>query len=164
MIAEYTGKKPRQGGAHGWLWLWRGRSRSRRYGTGGSPYAPVPRQAHPPRHAVWYAPGDPSGGTGHGATWIGQHPIPPSGARQRGRLPPPEPSAFPQMAPVDAHHPKRGSALAQVAREVYGVSNPAIFAWIKQNNPHLQNVNRLKVGMQLTFPPLPSGWGCSRGR
>jgi Tfp pilus assembly protein FimV len=59
------------------------------------------------------------------------------------------------MAPVDVRIIQKGDRIAEVAREVYGVSNPAVFAWIKQNNPHLQNVNRLKVGMQLTFPPLP---------
>jgi Tfp pilus assembly protein FimV len=52
---------------------------------------------------------------------------------------------------------QKGDQIAKVAQEVYGVSNPAVLAWIKQNNPQLQNVNRLDVGMQLTFPPLPSG-------
>ena len=47
---------------------------------------------------------------------------------------------------------KRGVSVNQFLQSV---SNPAVFAWIKQNNPHLQNMNRLKVGMQLTFPPLP---------
>jgi nucleoid-associated protein YgaU len=52
---------------------------------------------------------------------------------------------------------QKGDQIAKVAREVYGVSNPAVFAWIKKNNPQLQNVNRIDVGMQLTFPPLPVG-------
>jgi nucleoid-associated protein YgaU len=52
---------------------------------------------------------------------------------------------------------QKGDQIAKMARKVYGVSNPAVFKWIKQNNPQLQNVNRLEVGMQLTFPPLPFG-------
>jgi hypothetical protein len=48
-----------------------------------------------------------------------------------------------------------GDQLAKVARDVYGVSNQAVLAWIKHNNPHLLNVNRIDVGMQLIFPPLP---------
>ena len=150
VIAEYTGKSPGRGGAHGWLWLWRGRSRSWRYGTGAPPTPTVFAKLHPaPGHAVWYAPGDPSGGRDSGPLGSASTPFLP--------LEPAKEAAFPQMAPVDVRIIQKGDQLAQVAREVYGVSNPAVFAWIKQNNPHLQNVNRLKVGMQLTFPPLPSG-------
>jgi general secretion pathway protein A len=63
--------------------------------------------------------------------------------------------AFPQTAPVVVRTIQKGETIAQVAREVYGVSNQAVLAWIKQNNPQLQNVNRIAVGMQLTFLPLP---------
>ena len=118
VIAEYTGKAPAGVAPMGGC------------GCGGGARAPggmalgLPlrpqslRQAPPaPGHAVWYAPGDPSGGTGQRATRIGQHPIPPSGARQRGRFPPPKPSAFPQMASVDVRIIQKGDQLAQVARE-----------------------------------------------
>jgi general secretion pathway protein A len=63
--------------------------------------------------------------------------------------------ALPQTAPVVVRTVQPGDQLAKVARDVYGVSNQAVLAWIKHNNPHLQNVNRIDVGMQLTFPPLP---------
>jgi len=63
--------------------------------------------------------------------------------------------AFPQTVSVVVRTMQKGDQLAKVAREVYGVSNQAILAWIKHNNPHLQNVNRINVGIQLTFPPLP---------
>jgi len=69
----------------------------------------------------------------------------------------PETSAFPQTASVVVRTIQKGDHISKVAREVYGVSNPAVFAWIKQNNPQLQNVNHIDVGMQLTFPPLPFG-------
>jgi len=70
---------------------------------------------------------------------------------------PPETSAFPPTAPVVVRIIQKGDQISKVAQEVYGISNPTVFAWIKQNNPQLQNVNRLDVGMQLTFPPLPFG-------
>jgi general secretion pathway protein A len=69
----------------------------------------------------------------------------------------PETPAFPQTASVVVRTIQKGDHISKVAREVYGVSNPAVFAWIKQNNPQLQNVNHIDVGMQLTFPPLPFG-------
>ena len=158
VIAEYTGKKPRQGwrpwvavavaGALALLAVWHW----------GSPYAPVssPSSTCPgPRRLVRSRrPQRRDGTAGHL-----DRPAPHSSLWSPPKRPPSpaEPSAFPQMAPVDVRIIQKGDQLAQVAREVYGVSNPAVFAWIKQNNPHLQNVNRLKVGMQLTFPPLPSG-------
>jgi len=43
---------------------------------------------------------------------------------------PPEPSAFPQTAPVVVRIIHKGDQIAKVAREVYGVSNPAVLAWI----------------------------------
>jgi len=70
---------------------------------------------------------------------------------------PPETSTFPQTTQVVVRTIQKGDQISKVAREVYGVSNRAVFEWIKKNNPQLQNVNRIDVGMQLTFPPLPSG-------
>ena len=70
---------------------------------------------------------------------------------------PPETSAFPQNTPVVVRTIQKGDQISKVAREVYGVSNRAVFEWIKKNNPQIENVNRIDVGMQLTFPPLPSG-------
>lgn len=157
VIAEYTGKKPRQGwrpwvavaGALALLAVWHW----------GSPYAPsLFAKLHLPRAAPsGTLPETPAGGRDSGPLGSASTPFLPLEPAKEAAFPPPEPSAFPQMAPVDVRIIQKGDQLAQVAREVYGVSNPAVFAWIKQNNPHLQNVNRLKVGMQLTFPPLPSG-------
>ena len=73
------------------------------------------------------------------------------------RMEPSKRATFPQTAPVVVRTIQKGDQIAKVAREVYGVSNHAVFAWIKHNNPQLQNVNRIDVGMQLTFPPLPVG-------
>lgn len=159
VIAEYTGKKPRQGwrpwvavavaGALALLAVWHW----------GSPYAhSLFAKLHLPRATPsGTLPETPAGGRDSGPLGSASTPFLPLEPAKEAAFPPPEPSAFPQMAPVDVRIIQKGDQLAQVAREVYGVSNPAVFAWIKQNNPHLQNVNRLKVGMQLTFPPLPSG-------
>lgn len=156
-IAEYTGKKPRQGwrpwvavaGALALLAVWHW----------GSPYAlSLFAKLHLPRATPsGTLPETPAGGRDSGPLGSASTPFLPLEPAKEAAFPPPEPSAFPQMAPVDVRIIQKGDRIAQVAREVYGVSNPAVFAWIKQNNPHLQNVNRLKVGMQLTFPPLPSG-------
>ena len=159
VIAEYTGKKPRQGwrpwvavavaGALALLAVWHW----------GSPYAhSLFAKLHLPRAAPsGTLPETPAEGRNSGPLGSASTPFLPLEPAKEAAFPPPEPSAFPQMASVDVRIIQKGDQLAQVAREVYGVSNPAVFAWIKQNNPHLQNVNRLKVGMQLTFPPLPSG-------
>jgi general secretion pathway protein A len=157
VIAEYTGKKPRQrwrpwvavAGALALLAVWHW----------GSPYAhSLFAKLHLPRATPsGTLPETPAGGRDSGPLGSASTPFLPLEPAKEAAFPPPEPSAFPQMAPVDVRIIQKGDQIAQVAREVYGVSNPAVFAWIKQNNPHLQNVNRLKVGMQLTFPPLPSG-------
>ena len=157
VIAEYTGKKPRQGwrpwvavaGALALLAVWHW----------GSPYAlSLFAKLHLPRATPsGTLPETPAGGRDSGPLGSASTPFLPLEPAKEAAFHPPEPSAFPQMAPVDVRIIQKGDQIAQVAREVYGVSNPAVFAWIKQNNPHLQNVNRLKVGMQLTFPPLPSG-------
>jgi general secretion pathway protein A len=157
VIAEYTGKKPRQGwrpwvavavaGALALLAVWHW----------GSPYAhSLFAKLHLPRATPsGTLPETPAGGRDSGPLGSASTPFLPLEPAKEAAFPPPEPSAFPQMAPVSVRIIQKGDQMAQVAREVYGVSNPAVFAWIKQNNPHLQNVNRLKVGMQLTFPPLP---------
>jgi general secretion pathway protein A len=157
VIAEYTGKKPRQGwrpwvavaGALALLAVWHW----------GSPYAhSLFAKLHLPRATLsGTLPETPAGGRDSGPLGSASTPFLPLEPAKEAAVPPPEPSAFPQMAPVDVRIIQKGDQIARVAREVYGVSNPAVFAWIKQNNPHLQNVNRLKVGMQLTFPPLPRG-------
>ena len=157
VIAEYTGKKPRQGwrpwvavaGALALLAVWHW----------GSPYAlSLFAKLHLPRATPsGTLPETSAGGRDSGPLGSASTPFLPLEPAKEAAFPPPEPSAFPQMAPVDVRIIQKGDQIAQVAREVYGVSNPAVFAWIKQNNPHLQNVNRLKVGMQLTFPPLPKG-------
>jgi general secretion pathway protein A len=74
-------------------------------------------------------------------------------------VPPPSPEASePSTAvPATVRTVKKGDQIARVALEVYGSSNSAVLDWIRKNNPQLQNLNRVEVGMQLTLPPLPAG-------
>lgn len=50
---------------------------------------------------------------------------------------------------------RRGDHLVTLAQEVYGVSNPEIIKLIQKHNPQIQDANRIEVGLQITFPPLP---------
>ena len=105
VIAEYTGKKPRQGwrpwvavaGVLALLAVWHW----------GSPYAPslfakihlpwaTPSGTLPLLSRGESAPGDPSGGTGQRATWIGQHPIAPLWSPPKR---PPSPRLSPPLSP-----------------------------------------------------------------
>ena len=52
---------------------------------------------------------------------------------------------------------QRGDQLTKLALEVYGSTSAAVLEWIKKNNAQLYDLNRIEVGMQLTFPPLPAG-------
>ena len=152
VIAEYTGKSPGEVAPMGGC---SGGARA----PGGMVWAPRPqslRQAPPAPGRRLVRSGDPSGGTGQRATWIGQHPIPPSGAAKEAAFPRLSPP-FPQMAPVDVRIIQKGDQIAQVAREAYGVSNPAVFAWIKQNNPHLQNGTASRLGCNSPFHRYPEG-------
>jgi general secretion pathway protein A len=74
-------------------------------------------------------------------------------------IPPPSPEVSePSTAvPATVRTVKKGDQIARVALEVYGSSNSAVLDWIRKNNPQLQNLNRVEVGMQLTLPPLPAG-------
>ncbi len=51
---------------------------------------------------------------------------------------------------------KKGDQLTKLAVEVYGASNQTVLAWIKKHNPQLRDMNRIGVGEQITFPPLPA--------
>jgi general secretion pathway protein A len=74
-------------------------------------------------------------------------------------VPPPSPEASEPstVVPATVRTVKKGDQIARVALEVYGSSNSAVLDWIRKNNPQLQNLNRVEVGMQLTLPPLPAG-------
>jgi hypothetical protein len=50
---------------------------------------------------------------------------------------------------------KRGEQLKNLAMEAYGAYNPDIIKLILKHNPQIQDVNRIDVGMQILFPPLP---------
>src|SRR5215470_2183400 len=165
VIAEYTGKKPRRwwrawvgvAGALALLaaWFWFASSShviwSKLHLTRATPSdtRALPMRAFPPQEA-------PS---------MGRDSSPPGAASTPSLLAeppkltafpiPPETSAFSQTTPVVVRTIQRGEQISKVAREVYGVSNRAVLAWIKKNNPQLQNMNRHDVGMQLTLPPLP---------
>jgi general secretion pathway protein A len=74
-------------------------------------------------------------------------------------VPPPSPEApEPSPAvPATVRTVKKGDQITRVALEIYGSSNSAVLDWIRKNNPQLQNLNRVEVGMQLILPPLPPG-------
>ncbi|MBM3224068.1 MAG: hypothetical protein FJZ47_09730 [Candidatus Tectomicrobia bacterium] len=84
-------------------------------------------------------------------------PSPPEPLRSERVPPAPEVSEALPVATATYRTVKKGDQLAKVAVEVYGFSNNAVLEWIKKNNPQLRDPNRMDVGMQLTFPPLPAG-------
>jgi len=50
---------------------------------------------------------------------------------------------------------KNGDTLIQLAATIYGRADDAILKHIQQYNPELRDINRISVGQQLRFPPLP---------
>ena len=115
----YGEEKPGRGGAYGWLWLWRGRSRSWRYGTQGLPLRPVssPSSTCPGPRPSGTLPETPAEGRDSGPLGSASTPFLPLEPAKEAAFLPPEPSAFPQMAPVDVRIIQKGDQLAQVARE-----------------------------------------------
>lgn len=57
--------------------------------------------------------------------------------------------------PLTVKTVKRGDQLTTLAQEVYGVSNAEIIQFIRKNNPQIQDANRIEIGLQIVFPPLP---------
>jgi general secretion pathway protein A len=85
-------------------------------------------------------------------------PVLPEQSPQPAVSPPsPETSEPASAVPATVRTVKKGDQIARVALEVYGASNNAVLDWIRKNNPQLQDLNRVEVGMQLILPPLPPG-------
>lgn len=61
-----------------------------------------------------------------------------------------------KAAPGAVYTVKKGDHLSRLATEVYGSSNATVLEWIRQNNPHVPDLNRIDVGTQVTLPPLPA--------
>jgi type II secretory pathway predicted ATPase ExeA/phage tail protein X len=50
---------------------------------------------------------------------------------------------------------KRGDTLMQLAVDVYGRADTATLELIRRHNPEIVDVNKISVGQELKFPPLP---------
>lgn len=50
---------------------------------------------------------------------------------------------------------RRGDTLVQLAVDVYGRADTATLELIKSHNPEILDVNKISVGQELKFPPLP---------
>jgi cell division septation protein DedD len=50
---------------------------------------------------------------------------------------------------------KRGDTLMQLAVDVYGRADTTTLELIRRHNPQIVDVNRISVGQELRFPPLP---------
>jgi general secretion pathway protein A len=52
---------------------------------------------------------------------------------------------------------KSGDRLLDLIEDVYGMRDPRLVHWVKQYNPQIKNVDILRVGQSIIFPPL-EGW------
>jgi len=50
---------------------------------------------------------------------------------------------------------RRGDTLMQLAVDVYGRADTATLELLKRHNPEILDVNRISVGQEIRFPPLP---------
>lgn len=46
----------------------------------------------------------------------------------------------------------KGDYVSKLALEIYGFTNDELMIWIKKNNPHIQDINKVKIGDQILFP------------
>jgi len=60
-----------------------------------------------------------------------------------------------EMEPFKSVIVERGDTLIQLAAATYGRTDDAILKHIQQYNPELRDINRISVGQELRFPPLP---------
>jgi type II secretory pathway predicted ATPase ExeA len=72
------------------------------------------------------------------------------GPRQRKVLPHRE-----DVEPFKSVIVKKGDILTQLAATIYGRADDTILRHIQQHNPDLRDINRISVGQELRFPPLP---------
>jgi hypothetical protein len=49
---------------------------------------------------------------------------------------------------------KKGDSVAKYAIEIYGYSNNEILELIKKNNPHIKDIERVKVGEKIILPDI----------
>jgi len=60
-----------------------------------------------------------------------------------------------EMEPSKSVIVKKGDTLIQLAATIYGRADDAILKHIQQYNPELRDINRISIGQELRFPPLP---------
>ncbi|RMF86690.1 MAG: hypothetical protein D6736_14515, partial [Nitrospinota bacterium] len=70
---------------------------------------------------------------------------------------PPSPASFPVTRVV-----QEGDYLSKLAVEVYGFVNDALIAWIIEQNPQIEDANRILVGEKILFPALPESFRSSQ--
>ena len=63
-------------------------------------------------------------------------------------IPPPKRS-FPLTKTV-----RQGDYVVRLAIETYRFSDQELLAWLQENNPHIEDINRIRIGDVLLFPPL----------
>jgi general secretion pathway protein A len=49
---------------------------------------------------------------------------------------------------------RQGDYVVKLAIETYRFSTQELITWLKENNPHIEDINRIRVGDVLLFPPL----------
>ena len=49
---------------------------------------------------------------------------------------------------------QQGDYVVKLAIEIYGFSHYELIAWLKENNPHIEDINRIRIGDVILFPPL----------
>ncbi len=57
-----------------------------------------------------------------------------------------------------------GEDISDIAQEIYGFANEALFDLIKRNNPNIADLNAIKVGDKLILPALPKALERYRGQ
>ena len=50
---------------------------------------------------------------------------------------------------------RHGDTLDKLAKRIYGHSDEKIWEMVRKSNPDIRNVNFIRPGQQLVFPPLP---------
>lgn len=77
---------------------------------------------------------------------------PPTASVDTGPTEPPgEAGAPPSPA---ARIVKRGDTLSRLAEAEYGYSNRRLLQLVKENNPGIQNINRIEIGQRILFPEI----------
>ncbi|MBW2341709.1 MAG: AAA family ATPase [Deltaproteobacteria bacterium] len=76
--------------------------------------------------------------------------VKPEGPKEREVLPNEK-----QMEPFESVIVKKGDTLIQLAAAIYGRADDAILKHVQQYNPELRDINRISIGQELRFPPLP---------